>query len=86
MKVAGATVAGIAADCVTKAGIEQAVAAVTASFGAPDIAKTVLVRADKLRPAAHGKQRNDHAQADGDIAGQFGHEAHTPARGTFAAL
>ena len=38
MKVAGATVAGIAADCVTKAGIEQAVAAVTASFGAPDIA------------------------------------------------
>ena len=34
----GGTVAGIAADCVTKDGIEHAVAFATATYGAPDIA------------------------------------------------
>lgn len=34
---AGGTVAGVAADCTTKAGIAQAVAAATEAFGPPDI-------------------------------------------------
>jgi len=38
LKAAGHVVAGVAADCVSKEGIEKAVATATATFGAPDIA------------------------------------------------